>query len=298
MEVLNELFSVPVGLEKVISINGAELYGSVQLTVGYNEVLVKAKNTAPLSDILLDLVKNRRIIPCYLNKGIFRVLMWIIFSEDPEKSTMAFFHPKENKVFIVIDNKISLAGYISNEWLGNVTLHECSHMAAYDNPSGFFKIFSNDLVNFYSAYFTEIFKLKKSAEKYTIKIVHYLREVEENRMNRKLKEPDTLLEVKKLLSELKKDSDLSDDHFESILKDYVDMCSLLLNKMTSKTFSELIKRKRVIVPYYHAYTKVFGVTNQDAFHFQESLYPSEVIAIYSEVAPKEKLASMLSLIKK
>jgi len=294
MENLNELFSIPIGLKPVTKVSGVQLYSSESLLNGYIKAIRETDATKNLSDIIVKLVNDNRIIPCYINKGILRVLVWKLFVFGPLRQIIALFNLEENKVFILIDNNISFIGYVSNEHLSKLTLHECSHMAAYNKSSEFYKLFSKELLDFYTFYFKSLFKSQSISEKSVSKFVRFISS-SETELNRDTK---VIVEsIRKLLLNFRSSFEGSDENFNTIVENYLRVVTLLLTIWTKNTFIEILKLKTIITPFYRSYQTVFGInTVGRVLHCQEVIFPSEVISVYSEKTPQEKLTSMLSML--
>jgi len=292
-EILLELFSIPIKLKPTVKVDDVQLYGSSSLDRNYKKAISNSKSASFVSDQISKLVDNGRVNLCYLNKGIIRVLLWKVLVVHPFKSVLAFFSTSTNKVYVIIDNNIGILGYVSDKLLGNLTIHECSHMASFNNYSGFFKLFSEDLTNYYSNYFKELFKLDNISEK-EVKNFAFSLIKSETQKDRAAK---ILPVIEGFLDSLKKSFKGDSKEFDEIKDRYIILCKALLGGWNTQTFKDVMNSKKIIASLYKAYITTFGLRTRNVLHCQEVVSASEVICVYSEIAPKEKILSMLSLIK-
>jgi hypothetical protein len=295
-EILTEFFSIPVGLKKIVKVSGVDLYTSDSLVKNFKKFTTECPVLQSFSDKINLLVDRGRIIPCYINKGIVKVFLWKILSNRSGShdlgNTLAFHHSDTGNVYILIDNNISFAGHINDEFLGKLTIHECTHMAGQDNKKGFSNLFLKDLTKFYSYYFKALFELKDISEKDVSKYVSMLL------VSDRVKE--ILDKTGPFLDSLKESYEYTDDEFNKLKYDYLRVLKFTMTvPPTSNFFTELSKQKEIIITFYSAYKAVFGILSMYlTFRYQELYDPIEVICSYFDVVfPKEKILSMLSLIK-
>jgi len=229
---------------------------------------------------------------CYLNKGIIRVLLWKAFVH-PFKSVLAFYSSNTNKVYIIIDNNIGILGHVSNKLLGSLTIHECSHMSCHSNYSSFFNLFSQDLINYYSNYFKSLFSLDTISEK-DVKNFAFSLIKSETQKDRRAK---VLLVIEGFLDSLKKSFKGDTKEFDKTKDRYMFVCKTMLGSWDSQAVKDIMNSKEIIGLLYKAYITTFGLRTRNVLHCQEVVTASEVVSVYSEIAPKEKILPMLSLIK-
>jgi hypothetical protein len=292
-EILLELFSIPIRLKSTVKVDDVQLYGSSSLDKNYKKAISNSESASFVSDQISKLVDNGRVNLCYLNKGIIRVLLWKVLVVHPFKSVLAFFSTSTNKVYIIIDNNIGILGHVSNKLLGSLTIHECCHMSSFNNYSSFFNLFSEDLTNYYSNYFKELFKLDNISEK-DVKNFAFSLIKSETQKDRGAK---ILPVIEGFLDSLKKSFKGDSKEFEEIKDRYIIVCKAVLGGWDSQAFKDVMNSKKVIAPLYKAYRTTFGLRTKNVLHCQEVVTASEVVCVYSEIAPKEKILPMLSLIK-
>lgn len=300
-EILLELFSIPVGLKKVIKVDDVELYTSDSLTKNFVKALSESEILQAFSDKINSLVNDGRVVPCYINRGITKVFLWKFLTKGLEHkygSSLAFFSSKSNAVYVLIDNNISYFGFISNDFLSKLIIHELAHMSSFNDWNGFSKLFSTELTTFYSNYYQELFKLsdidKEEVSNYVLDII----KIRKNGVSVDVKKH--MSRVESFLDFLKKKYNIKAEDFDRIKSKYIHIYKLVLFVDRDKAFiQELVKNKEIIIPFVKAYRKSFGIDILSrSTPFQEIYEPSEVICEYcEETAPKEKVLKMLSLIK-
>lgn len=290
---LLELFSVPIMLKPTVKIDDVQLYGSSSLDKNYKRAISKSETASFVSDQISKLVSSGRINVCYLNKGIIRVLLWKVLAVHPFRSVLAFFHLKTGKVYVIIDNNISIFGHISDQLLGRLTIHESCHMSCNANYSGFFNLFSQDLLNYYSNYFKSLFSLSDIPEKSLKSFIFSLIKSE----SQKDRSSKVLTIIGEFLDSLKKGLKGSSEDFDKIRDRYIIVCKAMLGAWDNRAFRDIMDSKEIIAPLYKSYRTTFGLRTSNILHCQEVVIPSEVVCVYTQVAPKEKIISMLALIK-
>ncbi len=320
---IKEIFTLPLGLKPVVKFNNDELYGSKSLNKKFIKALSKVPRTKGISKQIGVLVNNKSIIPCFFQKGFKDFLAWRIFKSKPitmqfidyeidengdpiegtgktstviiderkaAHSIMGFYTPEHEKIILIMSNSLNIFAYAPNDFLSELTLHELMHMVALQKQSKFLSIFKQDLISFYSSLWSQIFYLQKNKIKENdIKnILSFVLKLE--RQKSKISNGD-LIKYYKLMENLKEYSNLSDEKFTKQLIDYIVIIKIYL-KNISLFFSKIKKYQHIIVPIYKTYEEVFGLKNLTSVCIQELIYPSEVIAIYSETgtSPKFKAA--------
>ena len=300
-EMLLELFSVPVGLKKVVKVDDVELYTSDSLTKNFLKALLDSEILQTFSEKITSFVNNGKVIPCYINRGIIKVFLWKFLSKGLEHkygSSLAFFSVSANKVYVIIDNNISYAGFISNDFLAKLIIHELVHMASFSNRPSFLKLFSSELGTFYSNYFNALFKFSDISKEEAIKYVSDLMML--HKSSAKFDTKKSIAMTDSFLDSLQKKHKIPSENFGRIKSKYMYVYKLVLFADRNIDFiRKLVENKEVILPFVKAYRKSFGIDiMKDSVPFQEIIEPSEVICEYSqEAAPREKVLSVLSLVK-
>lgn len=279
MEKIKELFSIPIGLKLIHTVDGQKFYSSDNLKNRYLEGIKKSKYGEKYYPEISTLVEKGLITPCYLNKGIVGLLAHKMFKGEEDKSIMGFYHTIRKDIFVLIDNSINPFGYSSNELLFSTTLHECMHLSFGRNNNGFIKLFKKELITFYSSYFIKLFKLNIAPTNIE-KIILFIANTEKNLANISNKR---LLEFKILLENSFKDiTNLSEEKFQKTLLDLIVVLKIYL--INFGTFIRSYKKYiYIFTPLNYAYQKTFGSSNEYTTPFQELISISEVICVGSEI---------------
>lgn len=321
---IKEIIAIPIGLKPVIKFNNEILYGSDNLNKKFIKALSKVPRTKSLSKQLEILVNNKKIIPCFFSKSFTDFVAWKIFKSkpitiqtyeyeydegnkikgsekkisikiDPTKvahSIVGFYTLEYKKVIIMMSNNLNIFTYAPNNFLSELTLHELIHMVALQKPSEFLAVFKKDLLLYYTNLWTQIFKLQKEKIKESDiqNILNFILKLE--RQTAKINSGD-LIKYYKLLENLKKYSVLKDKDFIKQLIDYIVIIKIYLKNM-SLFFGKIDAYSNIIIPMYVTYKEVFGIKDLTTQCIQELIYPSEIIAIYSEKGTSPKFKTIVS----
>lgn len=285
---IQEIFALPVGLRHVANVDGIPLYSSKSLKIKYVEAMAKVKTTKPVASSLFKLVEKGEIIPCWLSKGVFRLTAFKVFAPAGIKAIKGFFYPPSGKVYLLIDNNMVL-GFSSNKFLATLTLHEGMHMFAKKHPSKFLSLFGDDLTKFYSSLFDKVFQLEGKKVKEIDSIIKFLFKRMEGTIA-KVSNPNPLLvQYYNILEKtLRPYSSLDDNDFKKILTAYI-----VISKIYLKDIDMFLKVQNkfamILSPMYEVYKRQFKAKRTGTICIQELFYPSEVIAVLSEVRPSSKV---------
>lgn len=295
---LSELFALPIGMKEVAKIEGISLLSNDNLKTKFSIAMSKMDKTKPISSTIDKLVKNGSFLPCFLSKGIFKLLKFKIF--DPHdivlrdlKHVVGFFDLYTKKIYILIDNNVNLIGYASNKELADTTIHECIHMVSMKKPSQFLKLFGTELRSFYSYILDSIFKVKTRTNPKDIeKIIEYIHKNAELTLSRSNK---VLVDYYKLLDSIfSKNSSLDNDKFYKTLNDYIVIIKVYW-KNVNAFYSLQRNFRHILSPIYSAYKEVFNVKMKYTA-IQELIAPSECICILSGEDPGVKTYSAIKLL--
>lgn len=284
---LDEAFFLPFGLQPVAELGNQKLYGSAKLNAKFIEAVSTTEAGIPITGKIAELVGNKKVIPCFVNKGILGFLAWKIFTPIGYKSIMAFYTEESKKIFIILTNNASLLfGYANSFWMTLLLIHECQHMAAHFKPSQFTTMFLGDLTKFYSEYFKTLFDLGKHPNDKTlasfIKLLSEFDILDGASIVKRVKEFN---EIKNILSELASGTAMSTGAVEDLIELYR---AAIVSLVTGKLFDDVASQYRAVLPVvrplYTAYRNAFGMKGLNTLAIQELIYPSEVIAIASERA--------------
>jgi len=278
---LEEIFAVPIGLKPVVKIDGNSLYGSDKLNESYLKALAKCGRTGPAALKFRGLVEKKRIVPCFLTPGLLSFVAWKVFAPIHIQSVMGFYDPtKTKRIYILIQNNANIFSFVSNDFLGKLTIHELMHMLADQKTSLFMSLFRNELIAYYTELFQMIFSINSLDSGRVERILRFVF-MEIERKSEKMT-TSTLDKYSKLLKkELQSQSTFDELKFDDVLTDFFTILKIFLVN-TSKFFASRNKFNHIIAPMYLAYKRAFSMKNLTTVCIQELIYPSEVIAICSE----------------
>jgi uncharacterized LabA/DUF88 family protein len=280
-----EVFILPYGLKEVARLDNSPLYGSDKLNEKFLLALAKQDKTNSSIKTIERLIKKKLIVPCFLEKGLLHHIGWRIFGPAAVKSIAGFFNPGDGRVFILISNDANLFTYVSNEFLANLTCHELSHRAAFEDTNKFYQTFRNELITFYRVMFSEIFKIdeKKLDDKTVFSFIKFLFQYIE--MSVGSVSSSALIKYSTMLRmQLQGLSSLKHDDFLITSDDYIQIIGIFL-KDINLFFDSIGEFSHILSPIYRAYKKALDVRNASTVCIQELIYPSEVIALLSEYGP-------------
>lgn len=272
---LDELFTLPIGLKPIVRLDGKVLYGSENL----NRSFLDAISTSSLisnAGVFEQLVRNKRIVPCFLTGGLTSFIFWKIFAPVHLKNVLGFYEKTTKKVYILLSNNFNFLAYTSNEWLCKLVMHECVHMLADNDASKFISEFEEMLIRYYSAYFKRLFGSEQPDNKILDIILFIFETLESNNTNIKgsdLKAYFTLL-TETFTEGNKKENEEKANRLLSCLYLY------LVN--FEKFFGAKENFRDILYPLYLSYKDALNIKNLNTTCVQELFVPSEVIAISSE----------------
>ena len=308
---INEIFALPIGLNKVTSIDGIPLYGSKGLNEKFIEAISNSKRGKLIFPTVERMVNQKEIIPCFADSGILthfrrrishdtsggllRILRIIVGAKDPIDHpldyVLAFYDFSSGKIIVLISNHITEKFSItaSDSSISLCLTHEMMHMFAHQNPSKFLSLFKEELNSYYSNYFKTIFNLKdKKTLKNTIEEIYkYLF------LKTELGSIVSLSGILKQLNKLKEYSTLDENDFSTMCVDYIKVIRLIMNSDMTKFISSAKEYKYIITPLYNSYRYSFGKVPSKGCA-QEIIYPSEVICGYSDIKLDSKIKSVLN----
>jgi len=269
---LDELFTLPIGLKPIVKLDGKTLYGSDSL----NNLFLDALNTSSLinnTEIFERLVKEKKIVPCFLTGGLTSFVLWKIFAPVHLKNILGFYEKSTKKVYILLSNNFNFLAYTSDEWMCKLVLHECVHMLSDTQPQKFLGDFKELLIKYYMSYFKRLFNIEEDGEK-VYSIISFLHKSCE--MNT-VYDKNTFQRYHKILE----DSFISrKENLEKIERLLVIMYIFLTN--LEKFFSIKENFRDILYPLRESYKDSLNIKNLSTTCIQELFVPSEVIAIASE----------------
>jgi hypothetical protein len=288
-----ELFALPIFPEKVASLQGMDLYSSKSLRDKYVNAMYKISKVKPVVKDIERLVDSGKIVPAWINRGIFRLAIFKKLAPYSSQGIAGFFTPKTKQIFILMDNNIKW-GFAKDKWLSNLMLHEMMHMASDKFRNNFIKIFWSEFLSYYSAMYAEIFKTKGSnITEETKMMIRFLFKNFEFKPNT----PKTLKKYLELISSnFRKKSTLNKEEFDSVLSDFYHYIKLYFTDLNS-LYNQLRKFTHIYSGLTKGYEQGLSITNNLSFCSQELFYPSEVTAMYIELY-QGNLSKLFSVIKK
>ena len=162
---LEEFFSIPIGLKEVDNIYGFKIYSSDKLVQSFLSAIKRSGRGNPVYEPIKDLVEKKKITPIYQIKGILKFFKHKMFGNPEDKAILGFYHMGVKRVYVMIDNSISVLGHAKNDDIASTTIHECQHLFADMNRTKFLSIFKNDIERYYTSVFSRIFELNQIPKK-------------------------------------------------------------------------------------------------------------------------------------
>ena len=273
-----ELFALPVAPELVATVHGLELYSSENLKHKYIESMYNISKIAPVAKDIERLINHGKIIPCWINNGLFKLAIFKKLASRSEQGTAAFFSLTTKQIYILMDNNISW-GFAKDKFLSDLMLHELMHMASDRFRNKFISKFWDEFISYYTVLFEEIFKTHGNNINEDVKvIVRFLfKNFEYSGQN-----STSLTKYLELINQsFRSKTNLNEDGFNSVLTDFYHYVSLFFKDL-NELYKTLHKFSNIYRGLSLGYLKGLGVRNDDSFCGQEFFYPSEVIAMYVE----------------
>ncbi len=279
---LEELWTVPWNTYHAATLDGMKLYSSSGLKSSFCEAMEKHKKTKNISKKIIELVDSKKIVPAWMNKGIFSLSIFKIFAPIGSQSIMGFYTPNENQIYLLMDNNITF-GYASNNVLAELLLHESMHMASHQLRTRYHNIFSEELTKYYSALFKTLFGISGNIDRESKAIYNFLfKNCEyQNLTAGKIKtviEKYTTLLVKFFMDKTTLDHKV----FKEVITEYMTMIKLYFANI-NVFIASIKKYHRIYRGMKVAYVQGLGVKNTKSLCIQELVFPSEVICMYSEL---------------
>jgi hypothetical protein len=278
---LDELFSIPIGLKEVDDIYGFKVYSSDKLIDSFLKAIKSSGRGNPVYSPIESLVRKKKITPIYQVKGILKFLSHKMFGRPEDKAILGFYHMGVKRVYVMIDNSISIFGLASNDEIASTTMHECQHLFADMGRAKFMSIFKEEIERYYISAFSRIFSLNRIPQKEISTVIRFIGTFEGERLN---KVTGKIPAYKQVLEPLKSYSTLNDEEFFKVATDLG-----LLIEMFTNHFNIFLrsfrKYKHILGPLDRAYREAFGKRNIYTTPYQELISLSEVICVLTEIRP-------------
>lgn len=300
MKNITELFAPPIGLRAITVFGSMKLYTSKSLKKNYIKAMNKTEKLKPVIRNVSKLIENDIIVPAFMTKGIVRTFVYRMFNLDRARSAdqyfkkefknvYGFYESGSKKIYLLISNNINIFGITSNDLLANLTVHESAHMLAAKKPRKFMSTFRDDLMKYYTYYFNEVLSLKGNCSKTILFIIQMMF----NRFERgKDISNKDLVAYHSMLMKFKSRSQLEDGEFDRRVRDYIVAVKLFV-KSTSVFIRNMNRYMQLLLPLEHAYKKAFGGYDAGNLVIQELLFPSEVIAVASEISGNKTITKKI-----
>jgi hypothetical protein len=290
---LNELFALPINLQKVATVNDIDLYGSDSLNEKVIEAIKESSLTKPVEKEITQLIEEKRIVPVFSNSGMLKHLSAKIFPENKTHiSVLAYFNTTDKKIYLAIDNNINLVGYINNNEISKLVLHELIHMISNLKPYYFLNKFKENLNIFYVELFKKLFELKDS--KNVDDIIEDI--CKELYIETEIKREISLKKLKSKFYLLKNYSNLKGSKFDKILLDYFRIINFHFTEQYDLLFSN--QYSYILKQPYLIYKDKFGFYPEDKSCVQELMIPSEIESTIAENNPNEEIYSSIKILIK
>ena len=162
---------------EIIKYDGVEFYTNEKLRQKF--ILSLMKHTPTKShNTIIKLINKKTIIPAFLTKSTFS---WYVKNQldteqdDKMSGVRGFYSPRTKKIFILIDAGYKVLGWVPDQYLAGVTLHECMHMAAKVDPKKFLTTNIKPLYDYYSTFLDQVFITgKKFDREKVVKWIDYM----------------------------------------------------------------------------------------------------------------------------
>ena len=277
---INEFFALPMGLEEVANIYGIKLYGSNALKNKLIESIYHSDYISFFSKKISNMIMRDEIIPGFLSSNIFSYFFNHLMGFG-NNGILAFYDYISDKIYILIENTTTLA-MISDVNLGRYILHELVHLSFHRKPKTVFNLSYNILKKYYFEYFKMILQLKEEPPNFRSFIKFLFFEME------MAKQP-SINQLNKYLKYLLSFKDYSQLKYEDLKNIANKLILIIVYKNKGVAILDIIRSsKEMILPLHKAYYNAFN-KNADISVFQEIFAPSEVISMYSELYPHDKV---------
>lgn len=276
-----EMFAAPRGnIQVATNYFGVKFYTSDKLKENFLKAMNKSGRAQPIVPVLEKLIKKNEFIPCYLTDKISKFLL----RKRPEEFKYYAGITIGKYIFVFVDNDTNIFGFSSNEELSITTVHELIHKASNKFPKEFYQLFKNDLIEFYTNYWSMLFNVPKKdlSSKEVDSIISFVFfNIEKGEASNK-----NLTKYYHMLYDTLKDkTSLSEPQFRKLVTDYIVLIKIVFKAMSSGSGSLIQKAcmtmRHIIKPCYITYSNIFGIkpTKIKELCYQELYAPSEVISL-------------------
>lgn len=284
-----ELFALPINTYEVANLDGWKLYSSDSLKRKFIESMYKISRSNPIAKDVEKMVGKSKIIPCWINKGLFGLLLFKAFAPKGTQGILGFYYPKEDQIYLLIDNNISF-GFASNTRLSNLMIHESIHMSASHMKNNFIILFTPEFTAYYTAMVEFIFKTDGEINKEVTTLFNFLFKNFEFKNVKNLK-PFFEIYHKLMFDLFRNKSKLGTEEFDKTLLDFMNFIRLYFRDING-FISSLRNYTHIYRGLLSGYEKGLKVRNTTSLCIQELFFPSEIICIYSELCGKGQMSKI------
>ena len=297
MNQIQELFALPIGLKSAGNIAGIPLYTSELLKEKYIESMTNTTLTKNIASSMTTLVKDGRIVPCYASSGMItflikridinakRYLPLLSHVLGSSMRSLGMYQASDKKLYVIIDNSGEMAGDLGNREIARISVHELIHMSAHENTPKFLPLFYDELGKFYSSLLSNLFSLEnvpinKFKEFSKFIFVNF--------------EKGGMIKFSELYKKLQSFivySSLTELEFRDRCMKYMSAIRLMLTDLESFYDQSSNQLKVIQINIEKAYKHAFSGTTKDILYGQELIFPSEVIAVSSEINVTPKIST-------
>ena len=282
---IQELMAAPISLSLETVIDGSKFYSSDKLKRKFVEAFAKSSKGKDITSQIESLVEKKFVMPCYKSKGLFSFIKRKLIG-DPDKYILGFYHIKEKRVIVLIENSVSIIGTAANNELVSTTMHECMHLIAGRNFSKFTQVFSNYLNAYYTEFVKHYFNVDSPDQKSIREMMKFIAGLEKRGpgyANSQLKNYYRLM-----YSLFGNVTVLTDQDFDQRLTDMVVALKLMIMHIAS-LMKNARKYQMLFTSLNSAYYNAFGKKNQYTTPIQELISLSEIACVFAEMAPHDSV---------
>jgi len=280
MSQVNELFSLPVGLEEVMTVDGFKLFSSNNLKENFILAFNKSSKGKMVAEDIERMVNDELIIPCYLTKNLWSFFKLKAFGSE-YKDVLAFYHISSKKVVILIDNNSTVFGTSNNNELASTTMHECMHLIASRAFPKFFSVMQSTLEIYYGNFFRKYLSMKTIDDEATENFINFIKPFDHSGSEVISSKINLFMQV--ITSNYTDSNLLPKEYNDRVVKLAVVVKVAAANLPTflqkAKNFS------MVVTGLNQAYLDSFGERNIYTTPFQELFSVSEVACVLTEMQP-------------
>jgi len=286
---IQELMAAPISLSLETVIDGTKFYSSDSLKEKFVEAFVKSSKGNKIADQIESLVKKQLVMPCYKSKNLLSFIKSKL-TAGPEKYILGFYHVKDKKVIVLIENSVSIIGTAANNELVSTTMHECMHLIAGRDFSKFSSTFFKYLHSYYTEFVDYYFKVNYPDKKKISELMKYIANLEKRGPDYANKE---LGNYYRLISQLfGNDTTLAEQDFTQRLTEMVVALKLMIVHMPS-LLKSINRFQMLFSALNYAYYNAFRSKNQYTTPMQELISLSEVACVFAEMSPHDPVVTKL-----